>query len=182
MPCTKAGLLTNLGVILILTSAFVESWHRPRPSRQFRKQPFVIFKLYRSQGKASLFITSLSTSSSFRLWYFLPCPMVEPSWHVHHRICYHWTHTHSVYITLSWVKYDPRTSKIEKATLTAGVKSTSGGIGKDTWMCWFGRYLGYLGLIRGESSAQHLRKCPAVSCCPVQQAVVVGRWLRHNQE
>ena len=104
MPCTKAGLLTNLGVILILTLAFVESWHRPRPSRQFRKQSFVIFKLYRSQGKASLFITSLSTSSSFRLWYFLPCPMVEPSWHVHHRICYHWTHTHYVYITMSWVR------------------------------------------------------------------------------
>ena len=32
----------------------------------------------------------------------------------------------------------------------------------------------YFGLIRGESSARHLRKCPAISCCPVQQAVVVG--------
>ena len=42
-----------------------------------------------------------------------------------------------------------------------------------------GRFLtkytfGYFGLIRGESSARHLRKCPAISCCPVQQAVVVG--------
>ena len=35
-------------------------------------------------------------------------------------------------------------------------------------------YFGYFGLIRGESSARHLRKCPAISCCPVQQAVVVG--------
>ena len=29
-------------------------------------------------------------------------------------------------------------------------------------------------MIRGKSLARHLRKCPAVSCCSVHQAVVVG--------
>ena len=52
------------------------------------------------------------------------------------------------------------------------------------------KYFGYFGLIRGESSARHIRKCPAISCCPVQQAVVVGCditrsrgsiWKRHEE-
>ena len=55
---------------------------------------------------------------------------------------------------------------------------------------WVVVCFGYFGLIRGESSARHLRNCPAVSYCPVQQAVVVGCditrsrgsiWQRHEE-
>ena len=33
------------------------------------------------------------------------------------------------------------------------------------WLLWY---------VRGESSAQHLRKCPAISYYPVQQTIVVS--------